>query len=198
MNAAVQYDFPLDLVGILGAGKYIEGFATAGTSPLVFGKIVNHILRREVVTTSSPVALGAQLLTSVASPLGLIRRISVVIKGRSRIVSTGGGAWTLLRLSAEDLFLKPSYPRQCLLKLLCQCGNLGLLTANDLLQLLSLGLPGRLPLGSAGVLRLPVVRLLAELDFQATVFGILNNHASIIRTSQVCVQPQKLRDTDEP
>jgi len=55
MNAAVQNDFPLDLLGILSAGEHPEGLATAGTLSLAFGKIVNHTLRGEVLATFSAI-----------------------------------------------------------------------------------------------------------------------------------------------
>ena len=70
-----------------------------------------------------------------------------------------------------------------------QLVDLGLLTANDLLETLSLVLPSRLPFGSTSVPRPPVVCLLAKLDLQATDFGILNKQASMVRASPVCVQP---------
>jgi hypothetical protein len=55
MNTAGQVYFPLDLLGIFGAGEHLEELATAGTLLLVFGKIVNHILRREIVPTFSAI-----------------------------------------------------------------------------------------------------------------------------------------------
>ncbi len=90
MNAAVQNDFPLDLLGIFGTGERVEGLAAAGTLSLVFGQIVKNILRGEVLATFSPIAFGAWLLTSFACPplvrSQLIRRVGVVIKSRSQIV----------------------------------------------------------------------------------------------------------------
>jgi hypothetical protein len=61
------------------------------------------------------------------------------------------GFGALLGLSSEDLPLKPSDSRQGLLKLVSQIGDLGLLTANDLFELLSLILPSRFPFGSTGM-----------------------------------------------
>jgi hypothetical protein len=87
MNATGQDDFPLDLLGILGAGERIERLTTAGTSPLIFRKIVNHFLSGKVLATFSAIALGTRLLASFASRLfaglGLIRRVGVVIKSRN-------------------------------------------------------------------------------------------------------------------
>ena len=113
----------------------------------------------------------------------------MVIHGGSRIGWVGLSFGALLGLSAEDLPLEPSDPRQGFLKLVGQLGDLGLLLANDLLKALSLILPGRFTLGSTSMQRPPVVRLLAEFDFQATDFGIPNDHADMVRTSPVCVQP---------
>lgn len=63
----------------------------------------------------------------------------------------GVWCWALLELSAEDLPLKPSDSRQGFLKLVRQLGDLGLLTANDLLEALSLLLESRLSFGSPGM-----------------------------------------------
>jgi len=193
MNAAVQDDFPLDLLGILSAGEHAQRSATVGTLSLVFGKIMNYFLHRKVLATFSPVALRTRLLASFASRLvarlGLIRRLGVVINGWSRIVLAGVRLGALLGLSAEDLFLEPGDSRLGRFEFSDELGDLGLLTANDLLELLSLVLESRFPLGSTGMQRPPVVCLLAEFDFQATDFGILNEHPSMVRTSPLCVQP---------
>jgi hypothetical protein len=166
MNAAGQVNFPLDLLGILGAGERIERLATAGTSSLIFRKIVSHFLSGKVLATFSAIALGARLLTPFASRLVaglvLIRRVGVIIKSRSRIVWVGFGA--LLGFSAEDLPLQPSYSRQGFLELTSQRRDLGLLTANDLFEPLSLALECRFSFGSPGMLCPPVVGLLAEFN----------------------------------
>ena len=154
---------------------------------------MNHFLRGKLVATFSAIALRAWLLASfapwLATRLGHIRRVGVVIHGGSRIVLVGLRLWALLGLSPEDLPLEPSHPCQGFLKLVSQLGDLGLLTANDLFEALSLVLPSRFPFGSTGMQRPPVVCLLAEFYFQATGFGILNKHAGMVRTSLVCVQP---------
>ncbi len=87
----------------------------------------------------------------------------------------GVGFWALLGLSAEDLPIKPSHPRQGLLKLVSQLGDLGLLTANDLFEALSFVLESRFPFGGTGMQRPPVVCPPAKLDFPAPGFGILNS-----------------------
>ena len=142
MNTPKQLDFPLDLLGILGAGKDTEGLATAGTLSLVFGKIVNRLHRREVVAMFSSVALGARLLASFASRFtARLRRIcgvGVAIKGWSRIRFAGVGLGALLGLSAEDLFLEPGDSRFGGFEFSGQLGDLGLLLANDRLELPSL------------------------------------------------------------
>ena len=103
----------------------------------------------------------------------------------------GVGFWALLGLASEDLLLKPSDSGLGGFEFSGQFGDLGLLTANDLFEAMSLILPDRFPLGSPGMHRPPVVRLLAEFDFQTTGFGIQNEHASMVCTSPVCVQPPK-------
>ena len=121
----------------------------------------------------SAIALGPRLFTLFASRLfaglGLIRRVGIVIKSRNRTVCAGVEFWTLLGLSAEDLLLEPGYSRQGFLKLVSQLGDLGLLTANDLFEALSLVLESRFPFGSTGMLCPPVVCLPAELDCQAAI-----------------------------
>jgi len=69
MNTAVQDDFPLDLLGILGAGEHVERFAAAGTSPLVLREIVNHFLSRKLMATLSAITLRPRLFASLASSL---------------------------------------------------------------------------------------------------------------------------------
>jgi hypothetical protein len=193
MNAAVQNEFPLDLLGILGAGEHLEGLATMGARTLLLGEIMNRFLRRKVAATSSAIALRTRLLASFASWLaarpGPICSVAVVIYDRRRIVLAGLRLWALLGLSPEDLPLEPSYPRQGLLELVGQFGDLGLLLANDLLEALSRVLPTRFPFGSTGMHGPPVVCLLAELDLQATDFGILKEHVRMMPTSAECVQP---------
>jgi hypothetical protein len=115
MNAAVQNGFPLDLLGILGAGEHREGLATAGTLSLLLGEVVNDILRGEVLATFSPVAFGPRLLASfawwLAVSLGRICSVALVTHGGSRIVWVGLKLGALLGLSAEDLSLEPSHSR---------------------------------------------------------------------------------------
>ena len=101
----------------------------------------------------------------------------------------------LLGLSAEDLPLQPSYPRQGFLELVSQLGDLGLLTANDLFEPLSLAFESCFSFGSPGMLCPPVVGLLAKFDLQTTDFDILNEHAGMVRTSPVCVQPPSRNST---
>ena len=57
MNAAEQNDFPLDLLGILGLGEFIERLATTRTSLLIFGEIMYHLFRRQVVASFSAMTL---------------------------------------------------------------------------------------------------------------------------------------------
>jgi hypothetical protein len=193
MNTAVQVDFPLDLLGILGAGEHIEGLATTGTRTLFLREIVHRFLRRKVAATSSAIALRTRLFASFAwcltARLGHFCGVGVVIHGGSRMALVGLRLGALLGLLPEDLPLEPSDPRQRLLKLVGQLGDLGLLPANDLLEALSPVLPSRFPFGGSGMLSPPIVRLLAELDFNPTDFGILNEHASMLPTLAVCVQP---------
>ncbi len=93
------------------------------------------------------------------------------------------GLLALFGLSAEDLLLKPGYSRLGRFEFLGEFGDLSLLTANGLLEALSLVPPSRFSFGGPGMLRPPVVCLLAKLDSQATDFGVLNKHASMVRTS---------------
>jgi len=191
MNAAAQNDFPLDLLGILGFGESIEWLATARTLLLVFGEIVNRFLHGEVVATLSPVALGPWLLASFASWLAvrLGRICSIGIKGPSQIVWAGVGLGALLGLSSEDLFLKPGDSRLGCFEFSSELGDLGLLTANDRLEPLSPLLPVCFPFRSPRMLSSPVMGLLAEFDLQALDFGILNEHAGMVRAPPVRVQP---------
>jgi hypothetical protein len=202
MNAAVQNGFPLDLLGILAAGEHLERLATTGARPLFLGEIVNRFLRRKVATTSSAIALRTWLFASSASwlaaRLGHICSVGVVIHGGSRMVLVGLRLGALLGLSPEDLPLEPSDPRQRFLKLAGQLGDLGLLLANDLLEALSLVLPSCFPLGSTSMQRPPVVCLLAEFDLPATDFGILNEHAGMVRTPALCVQPPQQNSRSAP
>ena len=56
MSTAGQVNFPLDLLGILGAGEHAEGLAAAWTSSLILRKIVNHFLSGKVLATFSAIA----------------------------------------------------------------------------------------------------------------------------------------------
>jgi hypothetical protein len=185
MNTADQTNFPVDHLGIFGAGENREGLAATWTALFALGEMVKDLLGGKVVAALSTIALGSYLFAPPASLWGR------GLQGLGRALLPAGlisNLRGLLGLSAEDLLLEPGHLGPQGLKLLSQLGDLSLLITNDLLEPLNFGPGGSFPFDGPGMQRPVVVGLLAEFDHQTARRSLLNAHAATLPTQPICVQ----------
>ncbi|GFP40373.1 hypothetical protein HKBW3S47_02069, partial [Candidatus Hakubella thermalkaliphila] len=169
MNVSHQADFPVNLLGILTAGKDGAGLPADRATLLCFGQLMKDLFCGKPAATPAAIALRTGLFTAVVFTLGGGLRgvagfLVTVVVFRDQVLR-------LLGLAAEQLLLQLSDPGFQSLDLLGQSfilldqlRDLGLLLADHLFKLSRLFFPDSLAFDRTGMLCPPVVDLPAEFN----------------------------------
>ncbi|GFP40338.1 hypothetical protein HKBW3S47_02034 [Candidatus Hakubella thermalkaliphila] len=169
MNVSHQADFPVNLLGILTAGKDGEGLPAARATLLCFGQLMKDLFCGKPAATPAAIALGTGLFTAVVFTLGGGLRgvagfLVTVVVFRDQVLRLLGLAAEHLLLQLSDLgFQSLDLLGQSFI-LLDQLRDLHLLLADHLFKLSRLFFPDSLALDRTGMLCPPVVDLPAEFN----------------------------------